>query len=57
MRNFTWKFEVSVSVDRKFAALSIFIEICLKSFSLADIFQLHKYQVLAFINMLTTRKR
>ena len=39
------------------AALSIFSNISQKSFSLADIVQLHKYQVLAFINVLTTRKR
>ena len=49
--NLTWEFEVSVSIDRKIAALLFFSKICQKSFSLADIFQLHKCQVLAFINV------
>ena len=40
-------FEASVSIDSK---------ICQKSFSLA-IFQLHKYQVLALINVPAIRKR
>ena len=46
-----------MSVDHKMAALSIFSKICQKPFSLTDIVQLHKYQVLAFINVPTTRKR
>ena len=46
-----------MSVDHKMAALSIFSNICQKSFSLADIVQLHKYHVLAFIMVLTTRQR
>ena len=50
-------FEVSVSIDRKIAALSIVSKIYQKFFSLTDIFQLHKYQVLAVINMPNTRKR
>ena len=49
--------EASLFIDRKMAALSTFSKICQKYFSLADIFQLHKYQVLAFINVPTTRKR
>ena len=39
------------------AALSTLSKICQKSFSLDDIFQLHKYQVVAFINVPTIRKR
>ena len=38
-------------------ALSTFHKIFQKSFLLADIVQLHKYQVLAFINGPTTCKR
>ena len=49
--------EVSVSIGREIAALSMFSKICLKSFSLTDIFQLHKYQALVFNNLPTTRKR
>ena len=52
----TNKFEVFVSINGKTVALSLFSETCLKP-SLADIFRLHKYQVLAFINLFTTRKR
>ena len=43
--------------DHKIATLSVFSKICQKSFSLADIVQLQKYQVFAFINVPTTRKR
>ena len=43
-------FEVSVSINSKTVALSLFSETCLKPSSLADIFRLHKYQVLPFIN-------
>ena len=49
--------EASVFIDRKMVALSTFSKICQKSFSLVDIFQLRKYQVLAFINVPTTHKR
>ena len=45
------------SINGKTVALSLFSETCLKSSSLADIFRLHKYQVLAFSNLFTTRKR
>ena len=54
--NITWKLEASVSIEHKIAALSIFSRICQKSISLANIFQLCKYQVLAFINIPTTSK-
>ena len=37
--------------------LSVFSKVCQKSFSLADIVKFHKYQVLAFVNVSTTRKR
>ena len=46
-----------MSIDCKIAALSILSKICQNSFSLADIFQLHKYQVLALINVPAIRKR
>ena len=39
------------------AALSAFSKICQKSFLLADTFQLEKYQILAVINVPTTRKK
>ena len=39
------------------AAPLTFSKICQKSFLLADIVQLYKYQVLAFIKVPTTRKR
>ena len=48
--------EVPVSINHKIVALSLFNEICLKTFSLTDIFQLHKDQVIVFVNMSTTRK-
>ena len=55
LKRINWKIEVSVSIDRKMAALSIFSEICEKSISCVEIFQLYKYQVLTFINAPTTR--
>ena len=48
----TWKFEASVPFDPEMAAaLSVFSKICEKSISLADIFQLHKYQGLSLIQL------
>ena len=44
-------------IDCKMAILPIFHKVYQKSFSLADIFQLQKYQVHLFINVPTTRKR
>ena len=55
--NLTWKFVASVFIDRNMGALLIFSKICQKSISLADIFQLLKYQAFAFINVLNARKR
>ena len=46
-----------MSVDHKMAVLSILSKIFQKSFSSADIGQIRKYQVLAFIKVPTTRKR
>ena len=42
-------------IDCEMMILPIFHKVYQKSFSLADIFQLQKYQVLAFINVPTTR--
>ena len=41
-------------IDHKIATLSIFSKLCQRTFSLADIFQIHIY---AFIAMPNTRKR
>ena len=46
-----------MSVDHKMVVLSIFSKICQKYFSKGDNVQIHKHQVLAFINVPTTRKR
>ena len=46
-----------MSVDHIMAALSAFSKICQKSFLLADIFQVYKYQILAVINVPPTRKK
>ena len=46
-----------MSIDRKMAAHSIFGKINQKSFSLAHIFQLQKYQIIVFINVPTKHKK
>ena len=51
------RLKLPVSIDREMAALSILNIIYQKSFSLADIFPFHKYQVIAFFNVLATSKR
>ena len=43
--------------NEKMAPLLVFRNLCQKPLSLADFFQLHKYQALAFINMSNAHKR